>query len=97
MEITYIGVHDAVEVDLPNGSTTPPIENGATYDFPPEFAQQLLEQQSNWQRPAAPKAPRTQAEANERAAELNVQFPDNVTTVAQKAAFLANLSAGADA
>jgi hypothetical protein len=58
-ELTYVGPHDAVEVDLPLGDPTYTviIENGGSHEFDDDVAARLLEQPSNWQPTSPAKTP----------------------------------------
>jgi hypothetical protein len=96
MELIYQGGHDTVTVPLPDGRE-PEVKQGDSFDFPDDYAKQLLEQPSNWARPAAPKTPKSQADADALADELGVTFPDDVKTVAQKVAFLNTSASAGDA
>ena len=57
MELVYTGHHDVAEVALPFGGAAV-VEHGASFDFPDELAEQLLEQPNNW-RPAEKAAAKT--------------------------------------
>lgn len=102
MELTYVGAHDAVEVRVPDWPAEPVVENGASFDFPDDVAELLLEQPDNWQRTEPEltlderlaKA-KTQADVNAIAAELDVTFDDNTKTVAAKKAALESAAAAA--
>ncbi len=48
-KLTYVGPHDAVEVDLPNGSSVV-AERGKAVDLPDDLAKSL-EQQDVWVKP----------------------------------------------
>jgi hypothetical protein len=104
MELTYIGVHDAVDVHNPDWPLEPTVAQGESFDFPDAIAEQLLEQPSNWQRtqPAETLDERLAKakkhdDLDELATELDVEFDDNTTTVAdKKAALQAAVDANAD-
>lgn len=53
MKLTYVGPHDAVDLDLPfDGADkfeTVTVARGQSHAFSPEDAARLLEQPSNWQ------------------------------------------------
>lgn len=51
VKLIYIGPHDAVEVELPDGSYVQTV-NGEPVEFPEEVAKSLL-QQSTWSRAKA--------------------------------------------
>lgn len=65
MELTYVGPHDAVEIDLPldqaQKTQTVVVAHGDSYDFSDEDAGRLLEQPTNW-KPAAAAPPKPEAE-----------------------------------
>lgn len=63
MEIVYVGPHDAVEVELGDGSFVVCARHVPTL-FDPEVARSLLQQPTNWQR-APKRAEKTTANAKE--------------------------------
>lgn len=55
MKLKYIGRHDAVEVDLPDGGGFTVAREEDTPDLPADFAASLLEQDANWKTAGADK------------------------------------------
>jgi hypothetical protein len=47
VEITYVGPHDSVTVERPDGSREA-VKSGGTFKTTEEHAQSLLEQPANW-------------------------------------------------
>lgn len=65
MKLVYVGPHDGVEVEMPDGSLVP-VLNGAVADFPEEVAKSLLTQRTWSAAPeSAPKNTKKAAKAEE--------------------------------
>lgn len=55
MRIAYVGPHDAVENDDLAAAGIPVAEREAPIDVPDDVAKKLLQQPTNWQKPASKK------------------------------------------
>jgi hypothetical protein len=69
-DLTYVGPHDAVDVDLPIDSEAKTqmvtVANGETHSFADADAKRLLEQPTNWELAKGGKAEKTPGKTGEK-------------------------------
>jgi hypothetical protein len=70
MQLTYIGPHDAVDVDLPIDAHPKTeivtVVKGDSHEFSKEDAKRLLEQPSNWEQAGGKSKTTSPADAGEK-------------------------------
>jgi hypothetical protein len=57
MKLVYHGPHDAVEIDMPDGSTLEALRNGDPIEVPDDMGANMLLQPANWRKHEPPVKP----------------------------------------